>query len=84
MQQPMQEPVQPQQIKVVIQEPIVKQPVQKPVEKKQPVQKPVEKQPVKKQPVKKQPVHLELERVPMQLQCPHCKQWVSLVIMNHY
>jgi len=76
MQQPMamQEPVQPQQIQVVIQEPIVKQPVQKPVEKK----------PVEKQPVKKQPVHLELERVPMQLQCPHCKQWVSVVIMNHY
>ena len=74
MQQPMQEPVQPQQIKVVIQEPIVKQPVQKPVEKK----------PVEKQPVKKQPVNLKLERVPMELQCPHCRQWVSVVIMNHY
>ena len=78
MQQPMQAPVQPQQIQVVIQEPIVKQPVTKPIEK-QPVQKPVAKQPVKEQSVDKR-----LEHGPMQLQCPHCRQWVSVVIMDHF
>ena len=56
-----QQPVKPQQIQVVIEEP-----------KKQP----------KEQPVKQFINHVELEFKPTKLQCPHCKQTVSFLIMN--
>ena len=38
---------------------------------------------VQQQPMAQQPIQVLLQRNPMQLQCPNCQQWVSVVINYH-